>query len=112
LGKNAISRKAQQQGWQKSGTSAGQEAGQTPEKGWAIKPNTSQTIRGRHQCGYEQKVAVHSLGLSRKAVATPALTTPFAGGAAGFRLDKVDLNLAVIGRKPVLNAWNNRLKPE
>jgi hypothetical protein len=30
--KNAISRKAQQEGWQKSGTSTGQEAGQTPEK--------------------------------------------------------------------------------
>lgn len=32
VGKSTISRKAQQKGWQKSGTSTGQDAGQTPEK--------------------------------------------------------------------------------
>jgi hypothetical protein len=33
IGKNAISRKAKQEGWQKSATSPGQDAGQTPERG-------------------------------------------------------------------------------
>jgi hypothetical protein len=32
VGKNVISRKAKQEDWQKSGTSKGQDAGQTPEK--------------------------------------------------------------------------------
>jgi hypothetical protein len=32
VGKNAISRKAKEEGWQKSGTTPGQDAGQMPEK--------------------------------------------------------------------------------